>query len=64
MDDMQYEAPFVRYHKLIDEYPNHLDDMDDYSMHTYDTFERLKPFKAKEGTTEGDTNVMPVQDND
>jgi hypothetical protein len=30
-----------------------LDDIDDVSMLEYDTFERFKPFKAKEGTTEG-----------
>jgi hypothetical protein len=41
-----------------------LDDIDDVSMLEYDNFERLKPFNPKEGTTVGDTNIYPPEDND
>ena len=30
----------------------------------YDNWERLKPFDAKDGTTVGDTPVIPTEDND
>lgn len=30
----------------------------------YDNWERLKPFDAKEGTTEGESMVIPTEDND
>ena len=33
-------------------------------MSEYDNYERLKPFDAKEGTTIGETSVIPPEDND
>lgn len=34
------------------------------SFTEYDNWERLKPFDAKEGTTIGDSFVIPLEDND
>ena len=33
-------------------------------MQEYDTYERFKPFEGKEGTIEGDTHPIPIEDND
>jgi hypothetical protein len=41
-----------------------LDDIDDISFTEYDNYERLKPFKAKEGTTAGDVQAIIPEDND
>lgn len=38
--------------------------MDDIDHLETDTFERLKPFQPKKGTTKGPTNIIPIQDND
>jgi hypothetical protein len=51
VDRVYISNPFNRMHKSIEDYPNFLDDIDDISFTEYDNFERLKPFKAKEGTT-------------
>lgn len=41
-----------------------MEDIDDVSFVEYDNWERLKAFDAKEGTTVGDTPVIPTEDND
>ncbi len=56
--------PFQRFHQSIEDYPDFHDDIDDVSFTTYDNFERLKQFDAKEGTTVGDSPVIPTEDND
>lgn len=58
------DNPFQRFHQSIEDYPHFLDDIDDVHMVEYDTYERFKPFKAKEGTTVGDTIAIPLEDND
>lgn len=58
------DNPFQRFHESIEQYPDFLDDIDDVSMLEYDNFERLKPFNPKEGTTVGETNIYPPEDND
>lgn len=58
------DNPFTRFHENIEQYPDFLDDIDDVSLVQYDNFERFKPFQAKEGTTEGTTLAIPVEDND
>ena len=56
--------PFQRFHQSIEDYPAFLDDIDDVSLRQYDDWERLKPYEAKEGTTVGQTHVLPMEDND
>lgn len=51
-------------HDAIEEYPNWLDDMDDFNMVEYDSFERLKPFDPVPGSTVGASNPIPPEDND
>lgn len=58
------DNPFQRFHESIEDYPDFLDDIDDIGMIQYDNFERLKPFEPKDGTTIGDTPVIPTEDND
>lgn len=58
------DNPFQRFHQSIEEYPEFHDDIDDVSFTEYDNWERLKPFDAKDGTTVGDTPVIPSEDND
>lgn len=58
------DNPFQRFHQSIEEYPEFHDDIDDVSFTEYDNWERLKPFDAKDGTTVGDTPVIPTEDND
>lgn len=48
----------------LEEYPDFHDDIDDVSLQYWDNFERLKKFQPKEGTTVGDTNIIPQEDND
>lgn len=38
--------------------------MDDVSFMTLDNYERFKATQAKEGTTVGETLVIPTEDND
>jgi hypothetical protein len=33
-------------------------------MTKYDNFERFKPYRAKEGSTVGETPIFPIEDND
>lgn len=58
------DNPFQRFHESIEQYPDFLDDIDDVSFMQYDNWERLKKFEPKEGTTVGDTFVIPQEDND
>lgn len=58
------DNPFQRFHESIEQYPDFHDDIDDVSFIEYDNWERLKPFDAKKGTTEGETLVLPIEDND
>lgn len=51
-------------HKSIQEYPEFHDDIDDKGMFETDTFERLKPYKAKKGTVVGESPIFPIEDND
>jgi hypothetical protein len=41
-----------------------LDDIDDISFIEYDNWERLKPLVAKPGTTVGEVQAIPPEDND
>lgn len=56
--------PFQRFHQSIEDYPALLEDVDDVSFVEYDNWERLKQFDPKEGTTVGETPVIPTEDND
>ena len=58
------DNPFQRFHESIEQYPDFIDDIDDVSFTEYDNWERLKPFDPKEGTTVGDSLVIPTEDND
>ncbi len=58
------DNPFQRFHENIEKYPDFHDDIDDVSFFEYDNWERLKQFDPKEGTTVGDTQVIPMEDND
>jgi hypothetical protein len=58
------DNPFQRFHESIEQYPDFLDDINDVSFMEYDNWERLKKFGPKEGTTIGDTSVIPPEDND
>jgi hypothetical protein len=58
------DNPFQRFHESIEDYPEFHDDIDDVSFTEYDNWERLKPYDAKDGTTVGDTTVIPLEDND
>ena len=58
------DNPFQRFHESIEEYPDFHDDIDDVGFTEYDNWERLKAFDPKKGTTEGDTPVIPMEDND
>jgi len=62
--DTHFDNPFMRWHKSFGDYPNFLSDIDDYSMHDTDTFERLKKFAPKKGTTVGGSTLIPREDND
>ena len=63
--EKQYlDNPFQRFHQSIQDYPDFQDDIDDVSLHQYDTWERLKPFEPKPGSTAGDSFVIPTEDND
>lgn len=64
MEQPYLDNPFQRFHQSIEEYPDFHDDIDDVSMVQYDNFERLKPFDPKDGSTVGDTTVIPPEDND
>jgi hypothetical protein len=61
---MYIDNPFTRMHQSIEDYPSFLDDIDDIQFMEYDTPERMKPFKAKKGTTVGESPVIPLEDND
>lgn len=56
--------PFQRFHESIEDYPDFLDDIDDVDLVEYDNWERFKPFDPVEGTTVGETPVIPTEDND
>lgn len=58
------DNPFQRFHENIEKYPDFHDDIDDVSFMEYDNWERLKQFDPKDGTTVGDTQVIPMEDND
>ena len=58
------DNPFQRFHESIEQYPDFHDDIDDVSFTEYDNWERLKPFDPKEGSTVGETPVIPTEDND
>ncbi len=51
-------------HSSIEEYPDFLDDIDDVSMGEYDNFERFKPFQPSKEHIEGETPIIPTEDND
>lgn len=55
---------FQRFNKGLEAYPDFLDDMDDIELTDTDTWERLKPYRAKKGSTVGVTPVLPTEDND
>lgn len=63
-DKIYLDNPFLRMHEKLEQNPHHLDDMDDVSMIDYDNWERFKPFTPKKGTTVGETNFIPLEDND
>ena len=58
------DNPFTRYNEDIADNPHHLYDIDDIPMVEYREFERTRPFRAKKGTTEGETFAIPIEDND
>ena len=63
--EQQYlDNPFQRFNESLEKYPNFLEDMDDIHLVQYDNFERLKRMAPKEGTTAGETTVIPPEDND
>jgi len=43
MDD-HFDNKFLRWHKSFGNYPSHLSDIDDISMHETDNYERLKKY--------------------
>lgn len=51
-------------HEGLERNPEFHDDIDDIRFIEYDNWERLKPFQPKEGTTVGETNFIPPEDND
>ena len=55
---------FTRYNEDIADNPHHLADIDDIPLVEYREFERTRPFKAKKGTTAGETFAIPMEDND
>ena len=64
MEKQYIDSPFTRFHESIEQYPDFQDDIDDVSFMDFDNYERIKPFMAKEGTTVGDTFIIPTEDND
>lgn len=64
VENLHIDNPFTRMHKTLEEYPDFLDDIDDVSLVEYDQYERFKPFEPKQGTTIGDTPIIPLEDND
>jgi hypothetical protein len=58
------DNPFQRFHQNIEDYPDFLDDIDDISLTAQSNYERFKPFRAKKEHVEGNTNAIPVEDND
>jgi hypothetical protein len=62
--DYHLDNPFSRFHQNIQDYPHFHDDIDDLRMIDYTNWERLRPYTAKEGTTVGDTKIIPDEDND
>ena len=51
--------PFTRFHESVEQYPDLHDDIDDVGFVEFDQWERMKKFGSKEGTTVGDTTVIP-----
>lgn len=62
--DMHLDNPFARFNQNIQDYPHFHDDIDDLRFTDYTNWERLRPFTPKEGTTVGDTKIIPDEDND
>ena len=59
-----FNNPWLRWHQNFEEYPSHLHDIDDISMHTTDNFERTKKYLAKGKDVMGTSSVVPREDND
>jgi len=60
IDKYILNAPFTRFHESIEKNPHFLDDIDDVDMAYFDEWERVKPLQAKDGTTAGDSSVVPL----
>mmetsp|Transcript_4911 Transcript_4911/g.3505 ORF Transcript_4911/g.3505 Transcript_4911/m.3505 type:complete len:118 (+) Transcript_4911:401-754(+) len=57
-------TPFMRFHTGIEEDPHWLQDVDDYEMYYTENFDRIGMFAPKEGTTKGESSVIPLEDDD
>lgn len=55
---------FHRWNSNIDKNSYHHDDIDRHTLYENDNFERMKPFQAKSKDVEGNTTIIPVDDND
>lgn len=62
--DTHYDNAFLRWHKSFEDYPNFLNEMDDYAMTKTDEFERLKKYKASKKHAVGVTPAIPREDSD
>ena len=56
--------PFYRWHKSFENYPDWHQDIDDSTMYETDNFERLKKFQPLDKHVVGNTQVIPLSDND
>lgn len=62
--DYHYDNPFLRWHKVYEEYDAFLSDIDDIAFTETDEYERLKKYRALEKNTVGDGPTIPRKDDD
>ena len=58
------DNPFLRMNQNLQDYPQHHNDIDDIQMFKYGSWERIKAFNPKKGTTVTSTGPIPMEDND
>lgn len=59
-----FDNQFHRWNDSIDKNPSNHDDIERHTLYEVDNFERMKPYRMKESESEGNTTVIPQDDDD
>lgn len=64
MTTFYHDNQFARWNSNIDKNASQHDDIERHTLYEHDNFERMKPYMAKTGDVEGQTTVIPQDDDD